>query len=177
VISATSITNPQLVEHLVLAYGFILPTYTTSQNTGCPCTSWNPSANAGPLYAAYVKHGGVNELVNENGNDIIKATDNALHMGYKFYMRVVADGVNSYTDPIGTVKYFEMYELKVGCYPDSLIVTESPQFVSNFKLFIGDSVEGLYTLTHPTSNLAYCQVLKNLITDENGSLWSKTVQV
>jgi len=141
--SETSFTNPQLVEHEVAAYGFVLPVYTTSQNTGCPPTAWDPSATTG----TYVSHAGLNGVVTEGANKVVKPVNNALHQGYDFYMRITATGVNTVLVPADTIEYQPMYQLKVGCYPDTIVVTEAPGFVANLKMFVGDTGVGLYSLT------------------------------
>lgn len=51
------------------------------------------------------------------GNKLVKPTDNTLHRGYMFYMRITALGVNSLIGD--NIKYFGPYDLRVGCYADS----------------------------------------------------------
>ena len=65
-----------------------------------------------------------------------------------FYLKVNAVG--------GSYAYFGGYQLIVGCTEHSLTITDSPNFITNVPLNVGDNSTAVYYFYPPTSNRAYC---------------------
>jgi hypothetical protein len=137
--------------------------FTTSQQAGCPDTLWEISTSN----SAVIPVPGLNPPIVENGVRIVKPTDNTLHRGYVFYLKVSANGL--YSSPHSdSVQWFGPYDLRVGCYTGasgSVIYTDSPSFVSNVNLFVGDSALNVYTFFMPTADRSWCHILTNSLRD------------
>ena len=169
----------------------------TTPNIGCPVYSWAKSTTTGTfndhtgLIGGGSPYGGPSPLTSTavafgvsnnvgygafedapNGNKIIKPANNALHQGYDFYMQVKAMRTNSLEGTADTIVYFPLYTVKVGCYHDSIVTTDDPALVTSFTWLIDSSGAGVWTHAQPTSNLAYCVREQNLITYENGQIWT-----
>jgi len=136
-------TNPQFMAHSESASGFTLPLYTNTQVTGCPNTNFEiSSSNSNPLVAMSELQDPVDDGTG-NGNLIVKPTDNSLHRGYVFYIKVTVDKVHLNLGD--TEVYLGPYDLRMGCYPDSVIFTDGVGLVHDVALWVGDSLTGLYT--------------------------------
>ena len=152
--------------------GFVLPTYESKKvdgsnaNIGCPVYSWAKSTTSGvfndhpELVGAGCPYGGPSPLTCSatafntgasgfedapNGNKIIKPANTALHKEYHFYVQVKAKGTNSIESTADTIKYFPLYTLKVGCYHNSVVITDHPNLVTAFTWLIDSSGAGIYT--------------------------------
>jgi hypothetical protein len=68
--------------------------------------------------------------------------------------------------------FFGPYYLDVGCTETSVVFTDSPSFVTNVPLLVGDPVVGVYTLEPPTSSRVWCVVRHNEIVNPDGTPWS-----
>lgn len=163
-------TNPQFIKHADASLGFMLPTYVTTQNTGCPPTNWIISAFN---YDTTQVTGLPTNPVLVGSDRIVKPLNAALHQGYIFFIKVVANGVNSspHTD---SVKWMGPYELRVGCYYASVTFTNSPAFTTSVNMQVGDSRMNIYQFVQPSSNRDWCIPVTNQIVQYNGEPWAGT---
>jgi hypothetical protein len=84
----TAPTNPQRVAHLS-ADGFVLPTYVTqSYDAACPVQQWKTTSSSNSLVA----HSQLNDPVLVSSSQVVKPTNNALHLQYQFYVQLTARG-------------------------------------------------------------------------------------
>ena len=74
----------------------------------------------------------------------------------------------------GSFNWFGPYYLDVGCTTTSVVFTDSPAFVTNVPIFVGDSVVAKYTLAIPTASRTWCYITDNRIVnnDATGTTWS-----
>lgn len=90
-----------------------------------------------------------------DGSDrVVKPTVPATHLKYTFYIKVTASG--------GSFAWFGPYDLDVGCTATSVTFTDSFT-TSGVAKIVGDPTTNVYTMVSPTSSLAYCVVLTNLV--------------
>jgi hypothetical protein len=104
-------------------------------------------------------HSELKEAAFESGERKVKPINDALQKGYKFYLKVTANRV--YLEEGDSIHYFGLYDLRVGCYPDSLTWVDSASFVVNVNLFVGGSTRNAYTMYNPTPSRAWCRCLTN----------------
>jgi hypothetical protein len=109
----------------------------------------------------------------------VKPVNDALHKGYQFFIKVTASRVHlangdstAYlpTTPSGSTTTL-FYDLRVGCYPDSLSFTDSSNFVTQVNKYVGDSVLNTYTFHNPTPNRNWCRLETNIFATENAEPW------
>lgn len=74
------------------------------------------------------------------------------------------------TTPAGVSKIVS-YDLRVGCYPESLSFTDSSSFVINVDKYVGDSVLDTYTFHNPTPDKNWCRLETNVFATENAEPW------
>lgn len=103
---------------------------------------------------------------------IIKPSNYELHRGYNFYIKITATGINTIKNPADTTAYLGPYDLRVGCYTDSVTFTDSSSFITTVPVFVGNSTIARYKFYEPTSNRAWCIILRNEIRTEQGFPWS-----
>ena len=72
----------------------------------------------------------------------------------------------------GSANYFGPYNLKVGCNPLSLVISDSVN--ANVAIKVGSAITSVFTFTQPTSSLAYCLLLSNVVVnpDVSGTVWT-----
>jgi hypothetical protein len=111
--------------------------------------------------------------------------NNALHLGYQFWIKLTVNRVyldygdsNTYKPDsprmINGVSTNYFYDLRVGCYPDSHTFSDSASFISNVDVFVGASLENIYTMHSPTSNRDWCVIRTNEFATENAEAWPGT---
>ena len=100
-----------------MSLSFILPVFETSQNLGCPPTMFEISRNGTGVWPIIAL-----QLEGTNGNLRVLPTDQSLHKGYEFYLKVTADGVLSEFGD--NTAFFGPFELNVGCLNETVIVTD-----------------------------------------------------
>lgn len=81
-------TNPQYVTYGDGTVGFILPTYQSSQNTGCPPNLWEVST----VGTSVITPSNLLAPAVSGSNRLVKPTNNLLHFKYDFYIKVTALG-------------------------------------------------------------------------------------
>ena len=107
---------------------------------------------------------------NGAGNLIVRATDQSLHRGYIFYIRITIDRVNlEYGD---TIAFLGPYDLRVGCWSGTVEFTDSPQFIPTRDLWVGDSLFSVYVFEMPTANQTWCPILETEIMTGTGATWT-----
>ena len=105
----------------------------------------------------------------ESGLRKVKPNDNTLHQGYKFYVKITAARVH--LENGDTEVWFGVYDLRVGCYWNSLSFTDSSSFITNVDKYVGDEVSNIYTMYNPTPSRAWCRLLFNEFSTENAEPW------
>jgi hypothetical protein len=90
-----------------------------------------------------------------SGTYKVKPTNNALHQAYSFYIKVSAAG--------GSSAFFGPYQVKVGCFSDSVTFADNAAFVTSVSKNVAESTASAYTVANPTATLSYCVVTSNEI--------------
>jgi hypothetical protein len=139
------------VTHGDASVGFILPSYTHAHITACPQSNLEISATTGSVTSVT----GLNNPVASGGDMIVKPSDTSLHQAYSFYTKVTYNG--------GSNAFFGPYQVKVGCFFDSVTFSDSSSFVTAVSKNVGDATASAYTMQNPTPSLAYCVVTNNVI--------------
>jgi len=99
----------------------------------------------------------LNNPVVELGNRLVKPLDNTLHRGYLFYIKVTSAGTNSILNPPDTTEFFGPYDLRVGCYADTLTITDNASYMTILpNIYVGDNNQDRYTLLYPTASVSWC---------------------
>lgn len=97
-----------------------------------------------------------------SSNKVVQPTVAATHATYTHYIRVKNSG--------GSYGWFGPYTLVMGCMSGHVTLTQS-SITSTHVKYVGDSpASNLYTFTVPTSNLAWCSIVSNEITDNSNNL-------
>jgi len=114
---------------------------------------------------------GLNEPAASGSDFISKPSNTALHQAYSFYVKVTATG--------NANAYFGPYQVKVGCFADSLTFIDSLTFVTLVNKNVADATAGVYTMNNPTPSLAYCVFIDNVVVnnDATGTSWTGTVKL
>ena len=156
-------TNPQYVQHGGSTNGFVLPAYTSSQQTGCPVDTFQiSSSNTNVIPPA-----GLNNPVVIGPDRVVTPSDSSQHLSYTFYVKTsVSNG--------GSAAYFGPYTLHVGCHAATVTYSNSGSFVTTKNINVGDSSTGVYTFYQPSSTRAWCVIEKNEIVnpDATGTAWT-----
>ena len=92
-------------------------------------------------------------------------------------MKLTAFGVNSVKSPHDSTVYLGPYDLRVGCYTNSVSFTDSPTFVPSLPVWVGGSTYALYNFAQPTSNRAWCYILRNEIRTSIGGEWTDAAKI
>jgi len=159
-------TSPQYVTHNDATVGFLLPTYTSSQQDGCPVNSWEIST----VNTGITPPWGLNDPVDDGtGIMIIRPIDITAHYKYDFHVKVTAYG--------GSTAWFGPFSLDVGCTTTSVTFTDNPAFVTDVPVYVGDSPLDVYTLAEPTSSRVYCTIKQHEIVNTDGTAWSGSPQM
>jgi len=108
---------------------------------------------------------------------IVKPSDIQLHRGYVFYIKITVDGVNSVENPRDTTAYLGPYDLRIGCYADSVTFTNSASFVTSVLVPVGNSTIARYKFYEPSSNRAWCFILSNEIRDQSGNVLTDAAKI
>lgn len=143
-ITAGDTAPSQYQSHSNTSSAFVLPTYTSSQQAGCPASTvqaWSEKS---------CTSGTAIDSLSVSGS-LVKPTDPSKHKVYEFYTRVSTAG--------GSCAAFGPYKLYIGCFlgtDPSFSVTEAPDFISSLALHVGDSPDKVYRLIPPTSNRPWC---------------------
>ena len=109
------------------------------------------------------------------GNLIVKPTDVSLHRGYIFYIKVTADRVH--LELGDSEQYLGPYDLRIGCYSESVEYSDDPAFVQHVPLFVGDSTYHVWNLDFPLANQTWCVVETSEIRDDQGNAWTAIEQI
>jgi hypothetical protein len=150
-ITAASGSTSQDVTFSDSSVGFVLPTYTSSQQTGCPTNLIEVTTSN----SAVAAHSGLDDPVQVSSTFVVKPADTSIHQAYTFYTKVTASG--------GSTAFFGPYILNVGCFAGHTTFSNSGSFsTSGVSKLVGDSVASVYTLEQPTTSHAYCSILSNV---------------
>ena len=96
-----------------------------------------------------------------SSNQVVKPTNNALHLQYSFYVQLTAKG--------GSIGYHGPYTLEVGCTATSFTHVDQNPFNNNgVAKYVGDSTASVYTFVNPTTSLAWCQSIQNVVLKSDG---------
>lgn len=107
---------------------------------------------------------GVNSPVVENGNRLVKPTNNALHASYSFFMKITANG--------GSNAFFGPYVMKVGCTTSSVQTSDSPSFIIDQPVYVGDSPTNVFRYFEPVFTVGWCTISNNQVLNLDGTLWT-----
>jgi hypothetical protein len=150
--AVNTVTNPLYVAHNSGdSTGMPIPHFQSSQQTGCPVNLREVSYSN-----VYMKPSNdLNNPVLINSNWVVKPTDLNRHGLYLFYIKATALG--------GSHAYFGGFQMIVGCTEHSLVTTDSPSFITNVPLNVGDNSTGVYYFHPPSSSKSYCTIKSNQI--------------
>jgi len=63
------------------------------------------------------------------------------------------------------------YELRVGCYPDTVSFTDNPALVTTIDLEVGDPITSIYTIANPTSTRSWCVMTNHELVDNSNAAY------
>lgn len=70
----------------------------------------------------------------------------------------------------GAFAFFGPYELNIGCAAESVTISDSSTFSnSGVPKLVGDSVDGVYTFSPPTTSQTWCTIISNEVVDADGT--------
>ena len=104
----------------------------------------------------------------------MKPTNDALHQGYKFYLKVTVSRVHLNNGD--STAFFGLYDLRVGCYWDSLSFTDSSSFITNVDVYVGDSLDSIYTMHNPTPSRLWCVLETNEFATYDAQPWTMSAK-
>lgn len=168
-IAATTVDLVQYKEHGLTISSFVLPVYTSSQQVGCPVSTWQISTTNNGLNVAVTTPGNLVAPAIISGDHQVKPTNNALHQAYVFYTRIIANGGSNF--------YFGPYDLQMGCFLGSVTYTDAPTFDVDKPMWVGDSVTSAYTLVVPTSDRSWCTIVSHEIVNPDGTTWTPPTKI
>ena len=159
-------TNPQYLSHLDTTNGFVLPTYTSAQNVGCPIDTWQISSSG----TSVVAPAGLNNPTILNTDRIVAASNQAAHQSYTFFVKVSASlgGAN---------KFFGPYVLHKGCTSSSLVLAMTSTLTPKIK--VGAPTTEAYWYSLPFTSLSWCTLISNTVVnnDATGTAWTGTAKL
>jgi hypothetical protein len=124
--------------------GFIIPKFASSQQWGCPVTTYYTSMAS--LYT--VPHNELNDPVDYSTNRYVYPKVSTDHKMHKFW-------INAQTDS-GANGMFGEFNLFVGCTEEANNVIDASNFTSSVPLITGKNDTSAYIIEEPISALSWC---------------------